>query len=236
MFETLKLGSRVEMVFKNRLKGDDSTTEYVSQILDFSDDGIICAMPIYEGHIVPLQERKRFEGYFYSDNKIYSASCIVKARGKQDNLHVVEIGLESKLIKVQRREYFRLSCSIPATIRCMTVMNEGKDDFKDSDFSKEEIECTIIDISGGGIRAYSKQMFEKSSVVLLNFTLKFNNGNKEKSIIGKVVDSFKNANDESVFDNRFQFIDVSKSDRDEIVKYIFEQQRNILKKELGYNG
>ena len=59
MFETLKLGSRVEMVFKNRLKGDDSTTEYVSQILDFSDDGIICAMPIYEGHIVPLQERKR---------------------------------------------------------------------------------------------------------------------------------------------------------------------------------
>mgnify|MGYP002295336928 CR=1 FL=1 len=73
-------------------------------------------------------------------------------------------------------------------------------------------------------------------VVLLNFTLKFNNGNKEKSIIGKVVDSFKNANDESVFDNRFQFIDVSKSDRDEIVKYIFEQQRNILKKELGYNG
>lgn len=30
-------------------------------------------------------------------------------------------------------------------------------------------------------------MFEKSSVVLLNFTLKFNNGNKEKSIIGKVV-------------------------------------------------
>ena len=118
----------------------------------------------------------------------------------------------------------------------MTVMNEGKDDFKDSDFSKEEIECTIIDISGGGIKAYSKQMFEKSSVVLLNFTLKFNNGNKEKSIIGKVVDSFKNANDESVFDNRFQFIDVSKSDRDEIVKYIFEQQRNILKKELGYNG
>lgn len=39
-----------------------------------------------------------------------------------------------------------------------------------------------------------------------------------------------------MFDNRFQFIDVSKSDRDEIVKYIFEQQRNILKKELGYNG
>ncbi len=79
----------------------------------------------------------------------------------------MEIGLESKLIKVQRREYFRLSCSIPATIRCMTVMNEGKDDFKDSDFSKEEIECTIIDISGGGIKAYSKQMFEKVQLYCL---------------------------------------------------------------------
>ena len=236
MFEPLKLGSRVEMVFKNRLKDDDSTTEYISQILDFSDDGIICAMPIYEGHIVPLQNGKRFEGYFYSDNKIYKASCSVRSRGKQDNLHVVEIGLESKPVKVQRREYFRLTCSIPATIRCVTVIDESKDSFKDSDFSKEEIKCTIVDISGGGIKAYSKQMLEKGSVVLLNFTLEFNNGNKEKSIIGKVVDSFKNTNDESVFDNRFQFIDVSKSDRDEIVKYIFEQQRNILKKELGYNG
>ena len=196
--------------------------------------------------IVEDATMKKNQCIIESDTGVYDCSLdielnnliedIKKARGKQDNLHVVEIGLESKLIKVQRREYFRLSCSIPATIRCMTVMNEGKDDFKDSDFSKEEIECTIIDISGGGIKAYSKQMFEKSSVVLLNFTLKFNNGNKEKSIIGKVVDSFKNANDESVFDNRFQFIDVSKSDRDEIVKYIFEQQRNILKKELGYNG
>lgn len=79
----------------------------------------------------------------------------------------MEIGLESKLIKVQRREYFRLSCSIPATIRCMTVMNEGKDDFKDSDFSKEEIKCTIIDISGGGIKAYSKQKFEKVQLYCL---------------------------------------------------------------------
>ena len=47
MFEPLKLGNRVEMVFKSR-SGDDDTVEYASQILDFTDEGIMCAMPIYE--------------------------------------------------------------------------------------------------------------------------------------------------------------------------------------------
>ena len=85
MFEPLKLGNRVEMVFKSR-SGDDDTVEYASQILDFTDEGIMCAMPIYEGHIVPLEKGKRFEGYFYSDNKIYRAMCYVVSRGKEEKV------------------------------------------------------------------------------------------------------------------------------------------------------
>lgn len=237
MFEPLKLGNRVEMVFtnKSRLTDNEDTVEYASQILDFNDDGIVCAMPIYEGHIIPLQEGKRFEGYFYSDNKIYKASCSVKSRGKEGTLHIVVVSLDSALIRVQRREYFRLSCIMPATIRCVTEIT-ANGDIVYSDNTDEEKKCTIVDISGGGIRAFSKEKYEKGAVVSLNFTLTFKDGSKSKNIIGKIIDSFKNSNDETLFDNRLQFIDISESDRDEIVKYVFEQQRNILKKELGYNG
>ncbi len=236
MYEPLKLGNRVEMVFKSKFKSENDTVEYASQILDFADDGIICAMPIYEGHIVPLQEGKRFEGYFYSDNKIYNARCSVVSRGKEEKLHIVKISLDSALIRIQRREYFRLSCIMPATIRTASDIKEGLDEIQDLILNEDYYKCTIVDISGGGIRALSKRQFEKEAIVFFKFTLKFNNADKEINIQGKVIDSFRNSNDESMFDSRFQFVDVSQTDRDEIVKYVFEQQRNILKKELGYNG
>lgn len=235
MFEPLKLGNRVEMVFPVK-SGSDDTIEYASQILDFGDDSIICAMPIYEGHIVPLQEGKRFEGYFYSDNKIYRAACSVRSRGREDNLHIVEVELDSALIRVQRREYFRLSCIMPATLSIVTGISKGQTVVKDNSNQGDEQETTIVDISGGGIRTFSKIQYEKDDKVLIHFTLHFNNYKKEKNVLGRIVESFKNTNDDSMYDNRIQFIDISDSDRDEIVKYVFEQQRNILKKELGYNG
>lgn len=236
MYEPLKLGNRVEMVFKSKSKYEDETIEYTSQILDFDEDGIICAMPIYEGHIVPLQEGKRFEGYFYSDNKIYNARCSVISRGKEEKLHIVKINLDSALIRIQRREYFRLSCIMPATIRTAEDIKEGLDEIQDLILNEDYYKCTIVDISGGGIRALSKRQFEKNEIVFFKFTLNFNDADKEMNIRGKVIESFRNSNDESMFDSRFQFVDVSQADRDEIIKYVFEQQRNILKKELGYNG
>lgn len=235
MFEPLKLGNRVEMVFKSR-SGDDDTIEYASQILDFSDEGIMCAMPIYEGHIVPLEKGKRFEGYFYSDNKIYRAMCSVVSRGKEEKLHLVEIKLDSALIRIQRREYYRLSCIMPATLRTVNDIKEGLDEVQDLILNEDNYKCTIVDISGGGIRTFSKRQFEKNEVIYIKFILNFNSGDKEVNILAKVMDSKRNPKDESMFESRLQFINISESDREEIVKYVFEQQRNILKKELGYNG
>lgn len=75
MFEPLKLGNRVEMVFKSR-SGDDDTVEYASQILDFTDEGIMCAMPIYEGHIVPLERVKDLRDIFIRIIR-YTGQCVL---------------------------------------------------------------------------------------------------------------------------------------------------------------
>lgn len=237
MLEPLKLGNRVEMVFRSESKSDEDTIEYASQILDFTeDDCIICAMPIQEGHVVPLQRGQRFEGYFYSENKIYKALCSIKSRGKEGNIYIIEISLESTLVRIQRREYFRMNCLMYATLQIVSDIKDGQEAFinKAADVNKEK--CTIVDISGGGIRAFTKEHYEKGMLVAIQLILEFNNGKKEKNIVGKVIDSFKNSNDASMYDNRIQFVDIKEADRDEIIKYIFERQRNILKKELDYNG
>ena len=53
MFKPLVIGSRMELVPKKSLRNKEERIVYASQILDFNDDSIVCAMPIYEGRIVP---------------------------------------------------------------------------------------------------------------------------------------------------------------------------------------
>ena len=125
---------------------------------------------------------------------------------------------------------------MPASLRTVTDIKEGLDEIQDLILNEDNYKCTIVDISGGGIRVFSKRQLEKNEMVYVKFTLNFNSGDKEADVLAKVVDSQKNSKDETMFDNRLQFINISEADREEIVKYVFEQQRNMLKKELGYNG
>lgn len=125
---------------------------------------------------------------------------------------------------------------MPASLRTVTDIKEGLDEIQDLILNEDNYKCTIVDISGGGIRVFSKRQLEKNELVYVKFTLNFNSGDKETDVLAKVVDSQKNSKDETMFDSRLQFINISEADREEIVKYVFEQQRNMLKKELGYNG
>ena len=102
---------------------------------------------------------------------------------------------------------------------------------------QEDIDnCKIVDISGGGIRLQSKKKYQKDDYMMLDFDLDIDGSISHKSIIGKVVESRANDNYGTLFAYRLQFVDIDRLDREEIIKYIFGQQRNILKKELSSNG
>ena len=122
---------------------------------------------------------------------------------------------------------------MPASLRTVTDIKEGLDEIQDLILNEDNYKCTIVDISGGGIRVFSKRQLEKNEMVYVKFTLNFNSGDKEADVLAKVVDSQKNSKDETMFDSRLQFINISEADREEIVKYVFEQQRNMLKKGVG---
>lgn len=236
MLEPLKLGSRMEMSYVNGKKNQGDDRVYVSQILDFNDEnGIVCAMPIYEGHIVPLQEGKRLDTYFYVGTKIYKATCTVRKRGKEENVHTVTLSVDSSIVKVQRREYYRLSCLM--TVNVLPITENQADKFVVEhtmpDITQEKDTCTMTDISGGGARILTENVYEKGSYVLLEINLHIQNEDKLKTIVGKIVATNKNANNDLLYDVRMQYYNINDNDRNDVIKYVFEQQRNQLKKELG---
>ena len=91
----------------------------------------------------------------------------------------------------------------------------------------------IVDISGGGLRLFSKKQFEQGSIVNIIFTINVNGKEKKMSLAAKVVLSVLGQNYDNVYDNRMQFVNIRKEDTDDIVKYVFAQQRLMQQRERG---
>lgn len=235
----LKVGDKIELSRKNvreNTKEEDSSA-YVSQVLDLRDDDtIVAAMPISEGHIVPIEVGARLEAYFYTSQGIYRSLCVITERGKEGNVYYCGLELVGKFEKFQRREYYRLPCIIGADIipingeEVIDYSKEHKIPDKSYDDKKPG---TIVDISGGGVRIMSDIRFNKNDYIFLRFPLEMNIGIKEVELMGMVILSLESPNRSNYYDSRIEFMEVTSEQRDNIVKYIFEQQRKIQKRERG---
>lgn len=239
MANLLKAGDKIELSRSNGRGNaqEGEHTVYVSQVLDLRKDGtVVAAMPISEGHIVPIELGARLEAYFYTSQGIYKALSVITERGKEGNVYYCELELTGKLEKFQRREYYRLPSIINADI--IPIKGEDVMDYSEHhkipDKSYDNMQSGIIvDISGGGVRIMSDRKFNKNDYVFLRFSIEMNIGVKEMELMGMVVLSVESVNRSNYYDSRIEFMEITPEQREHIVKYIFEQQRKIQKRERG---
>ena len=71
------------------------------------------------------------------------------------------------------------------------------------------------------------------SIVNVSFPIQVGDRSRYMKLMAKVVMSMRNQNSDSVYDSRLQFVNMQKEDTEDIVKYVFAQQRIIRKKERG---
>ena len=100
-------------------------------------------------------------------------------------------------------------------------------------FVMPEDKGIIVDIRGGGLRLFSKKQYDADSIVNVSFPIQVGDRSRYMKLMAKVVMSMRNQNSDSVYDSRLQFVNMQKEDTEDIVKYVFAQQRMIRKKERG---
>ncbi len=54
---------------------------------------------------------------------MYNADCVISSRGKEGNIFTMELKLITPLKKFQRREYYRLECTLEADV---TIIDEDE--------------------------------------------------------------------------------------------------------------
>ena len=242
--DILRPGNKVEIKAVQKIERQGSTGEvahvYTSRIQEIHENGDIdISMPIEEGKYVLLHLGVRFEFVFYAEKNLYRAIGQVKERFKSNNIYMLKVELKTQLAKFQRREYYRFPC-----VMDMKYYRIAENESKERDTEKllehiqgvpdeEEKRATIVDIIGGGARFVSEEKFEANQFVLMELELISDKMDKQYHIKGRIVGWKKLEYREPRYETRIEFIMEDNKVREDIIRYIFEEERKKRRNEKG---
>lgn len=231
-------GNRVELKATGKIWMDeDARTRqiYMSKVMDVtSDDRIEVLMPYEKGRLVLLPVDGEYSLCFYSPKGLFQCFSRIVDRYRSDNMYILVLDLTSELQKLQRREYYRFSCAL---------------ELKSRPCSKEELEAfemnrkylvdpgeslqksVVVDISGGGLRFVSNFKYEEGSTIYCAYRLPGNANDKEYEMICNVLKVSELESRPGLFEHRIQYIFIDETSREDIIHFIFEEERKIRKKQ-----
>ncbi|MBR6329228.1 MAG: flagellar brake protein [Lachnospiraceae bacterium] len=231
----VKPGDRVDV---SRIRKNDSmdVTQYHTRVFDIvSDDELKINMPMEGSRLVLLSMGQEYELCFFTSAGLFQCYAVVKDRYKSNNVVVATVELTSGLRKFQRREYYRLNTILDMKCTAINAEQELQFDnhveFFGTDFVMKD--GVIVDISGGGVRFVTKTFYEKDTKIYFSFSLNIGNKPMQFNTLGVVLSSRQLPDRPGEYENRVQFINMLADERETIIKYIFEEERKIRRKEMG---
>lgn len=234
----ISVGDKIEIHPVGKLNDPGAETEkkiYFSKVYDIlSEDTLEILMPMEQTKLILLPVDSEYDLVFYQEGGLYQCMARVTDRYKSNNVYILVVELTSNLRKYQRREYYRFSCALEM---CARNLEEEELEAVENNLPytltpglplKQSI---IVDISGGGLRFLSSQRYEPESMLYINYNLIKGTENKLYEIIGKVLSVKELENRKGTYEHRVQYYDMNRKTREEIIKYIFEEERKNRRKE-----
>lgn len=201
---------------------------YRTKVFDvLSEDQLEVMMPIEKGQVILLPVDGQFDLCFYAMKGLYQCYARVLDRYKSNNVYIVVMEITSNLRKHQRREYYRLGCAIDVEFRALDpaeIAAVEQDRFLPIPGVPLK-KGVIVDISGGGMRFVADSSFNVGDMIYCTYTLYTKAKEKQYRLAGKVLRSQELSDRPGSYENRIQYVNIDVDEREEIIKYIFEQER-----------
>ncbi len=227
--DKVEMKSTVEVVLPDGTKG---IRLYKTSVFDVLDDGRLeIVMPMEQAKLVLLPVGGEYDVCFFSHGGMYRADVRIVDRQKVNGTYIIVAEMTTNLHKYQRREYYRFNCIIDMSARPMTpkeVEAYSKEEYEDIE-EEPMTRGVIVDISGGGLRFVSRQQYVSDSAILLTFTLPVGAIKKTFLLAAKVIFSRPIENRTEEYENRVKYIYITSPTREEIIKYIFDEERKNRK-------
>lgn len=228
-------GDKVEMVAKELVilpDGTEGTSRYMTVVTDVSQDNLIeIAMPMEKTRMVLLPVDGEYSVCFFTDAGMYTGVAKIVGREKRENTFVLIAEMITELTKSQRREFYRFNCVVETLMKAISESEAAAIGKKlgriisDNAFTNG----IIVDISGGGLRLVTKEQHEVGDTLCLKFHLPIEHEEKEFLLASKVVHSERVKNQKQEYELRVKFLYLENIMREEIIRYIFNEERKNRK-------
>ena len=228
-------GDRIELQSVNRSLIENETKRiYETKVFDIlSNDKMEIVMPMDKTKLILLPVDAEYDIHFYTKSGLFQCFARVIDRYKSNNVYILALELTSNLRKHQRREYYRFSCALE-----MNARNLKEEEVIAIDKNAVQLvpglplkRSVIVDISGGGLRFVSTQRYEVDSLIYCNYQLLVNGKTKEYNLVGKILKLRELDNRPGEYEHRIQYVNIDMDVREEIIKYIFEEERKYRRRE-----
>jgi c-di-GMP-binding flagellar brake protein YcgR len=237
--KVLSVGDKVELTRVQAAQSDASMRKkvYVSQIYEVVDETRVkVGMPIENGHIVALAPNTRLDACFYTAKGLYHGRVVVVERMRENNIYVMVVELQYELKKFQRRQYYRLNCTMDLLHRPME--DEEQELFINKGIAPDDSNIVgfkngiALDFSGGGIRFISQEKYNKEDLIVIRLKISYDDEYKIYSVVSRVISSIPAKNGRGNIEHRVEFVDLNSKIREEIIRYIFREERKQRQKSL----
>ena len=231
-------GIRVELKATGKVWMDEDTRTrhiYMSKVMDVtSDDRIEVLMPFEKGKLVLLPVDGEYSLCFYSTKGLFQCYSRIVDRYRSDNMYILVLDLSSELQRLQRREYYRFSCALE--LKSRTCTKGELEAFEKNrkflvDKTKPLQRSVIVDISGGGLRFVANFQYEEGSIVYCSYRLPRGANDREYEMICSILKVQELESRPGLFEHRIQYVYIDEPSREDIIHFIFEEERKIRKKQ-----
>lgn len=237
-----KIDIQLVQQVENSDKNGTTADTYKSQVLDVLENGNLeISMPTESGKLILLPLGVRYEFSFFSGGGIYKSIGKVAERYKRDNLYMLVIELKTPLERYQRREFYRYNCTmnfgyfiLEEEHLKMESTDEIISDLMDVDFKEKRRSGVVVDISGGGMKFRGQDELKADDQILAMLRLTSTKTDRQFQVRGNVISCHRvEKSKDLLYESRVKFIIDDNRIREEIIRFIFEEERRIRQKENG---
>ena len=214
--KNLRVNQKVDLEVKKGLyKGT-----FPSKIDEVTEENVKVLTPYRNGEVVPLRVGTEINVFFTGESAAYKFNSKILDR-INEQIKLLVIAPPEEIVRIQRRDYFRLDVKKDAKYRKLADDYELGDPIE---VSEEFIETQTVDLSGGGVRIVNESNLSEGDFIELMIDL---SGIEDVIILGEVKQEYDLPHGTAV---GIEFKDISRQARDEIIGWLFDYQRELRKK------
>lgn len=240
LLKFVSLGDKIELQAVGRegdkqMQRDGKKRIFYSTLHDFiSEDTMEITMPMEDTKLILLPVDSEFDLVFYASSGLFQCFARIIDRYKSNNVYLLVVEMTSNLRRYQRREFYRFSCALAMGARNLEEEEIQAIEASDTYSLTPGLplrQSVIVDISGGGLRFISTQEYAPESFLYISYNLLKDGETKKYEVVGKVLSAKAVENRPGTWEHRVQYYDMDSKTREEIIKYIFEEERKSRRKE-----